>query len=422
MATDDTYATNVNTPLTIAVADLLSNDTDPELDTLSITSTQNPVSCTATLNGADIDFTPGTDFIGDATFEYVVDDGNGNTDVGLVTVTVSQQFATVAPVLVSNAVACTTAQSDTGRKVAIDGARNIYAAMICGTDVQVVVSTDLGVSFALPQVLAVGEAITEVAVQGGPADVAYLAVMTTAGEIQFSRTTDTGTAWSALASVDTGLASDSGISVSSSGDSVYIAGSLDGATLRAYRETTQGAGAFSSVDVTQDSVFFDVVVDGLNGDVWLVSDTPDYHLSQSNDGAASFMAEANPPGNAYYSDWATGNGLLYVSGSAKAITLDVIPLNAPTTSSSITGLGDSASNQSRALSASDAGTVYVVTQTVADAVQLDHALMGSAAIDDTVTIADGSNPSNVALPGVDGTAIVFTDGTDVYVAVHVFAP
>jgi hypothetical protein len=71
------------------VIDVLGNDTDPEDDTLTVTSVLNPVNGTVSLDGGVVKFTPAANFSGTASFDYVVDDGNGNTDTGSVTVTVT---------------------------------------------------------------------------------------------------------------------------------------------------------------------------------------------------------------------------------------------------------------------------------------------------------------------------------------------
>gem|GEM_PF-1526433 len=82
-------STGEDTPVTIAAAGLLSNDTDEEGDTLTLTAVSNAVNGTVVLDGdGDVLFTPDADFSGDATFDYTVSDGNGGTDTATVTVTV----------------------------------------------------------------------------------------------------------------------------------------------------------------------------------------------------------------------------------------------------------------------------------------------------------------------------------------------
>lgn len=87
VAVDDLATTEANLELPIATATLVANDIDIDGPALSVAAVQNPQHGTAVLVGTTITFTPEADFIGDATFEYVVTDGL-LTDVGQVTVAV----------------------------------------------------------------------------------------------------------------------------------------------------------------------------------------------------------------------------------------------------------------------------------------------------------------------------------------------
>ena len=90
VAGDDSASTNQNTPLTLLAADLLANDTDVDSSTLSITAVSNAVNGTVTLNGSgNVVFTPTTGFSnGNGSFNYTLSDGNGGTDLAIVTVAV----------------------------------------------------------------------------------------------------------------------------------------------------------------------------------------------------------------------------------------------------------------------------------------------------------------------------------------------
>ncbi|MFC3138855.1 Ig-like domain-containing protein [Shewanella submarina] len=84
--------TEEDTQLTLNVSDLLVNDTDPDGDTLTVISVQNPQNGTVVLNGdGTITFTPNADYNGPASFTYTISDGNGGTDTATV-------FLTVTPV------------------------------------------------------------------------------------------------------------------------------------------------------------------------------------------------------------------------------------------------------------------------------------------------------------------------------------
>ena len=89
VAVDDTATTAEDTPLSLNSSSLTSNDTDVEGDTLTVTAVSNPTNGTVTLSGTTITFTPDANFNGTAGFDYTVSDGNGGTDVGHVTVTVT---------------------------------------------------------------------------------------------------------------------------------------------------------------------------------------------------------------------------------------------------------------------------------------------------------------------------------------------
>ena len=84
-AVDDTAVTNVNTPVTI---DVLANDTDPDSDSLSISAVGSTSNGTAAISGAQIAYTPTTDFTGTDTFTYTVSDGS-LSDSATVSVTVN---------------------------------------------------------------------------------------------------------------------------------------------------------------------------------------------------------------------------------------------------------------------------------------------------------------------------------------------
>jgi large repetitive protein len=98
VATDDSTVTPVDTPVTI---DVLSNDSDPDGDPLTITEVDGtpitdggapvPVSNgTVTLVGGQLVFTPTPGYTGPATFDYTVEDPSGVPATASVTVNVGQ--------------------------------------------------------------------------------------------------------------------------------------------------------------------------------------------------------------------------------------------------------------------------------------------------------------------------------------------
>lgn len=92
VAVDDTVATVAEDApsFIIAFADILGNDTDADLDTLSITAVSNAIGGTVEIvAGEGVRFTPAANFNGPASFEYTVSDGRNGSDLGKVSFTVT---------------------------------------------------------------------------------------------------------------------------------------------------------------------------------------------------------------------------------------------------------------------------------------------------------------------------------------------
>ncbi len=101
ISSDDAgFVTNEDTTISISFADLLANDFDIDGDSLTIVSVGRPRDENgeiietrgfgdARISGSNVNFDPGTDFSGIATFSYVVSDGNGGFDRSNVTVLVN---------------------------------------------------------------------------------------------------------------------------------------------------------------------------------------------------------------------------------------------------------------------------------------------------------------------------------------------
>ncbi|MFD1341817.1 Ig-like domain-containing protein [Litorisediminicola beolgyonensis] len=84
---DDFATTPSGEPVTV---DVLANDTDPEDDPLTVTGVFDPFNGTAVVNpDGTITYTPDEGFFGEDTIPYFIDDGNGNTSTGQLTVTVT---------------------------------------------------------------------------------------------------------------------------------------------------------------------------------------------------------------------------------------------------------------------------------------------------------------------------------------------
>ncbi|MDP1825607.1 MAG: Ig-like domain-containing protein [Archangium sp.] len=102
LSTADTFTTPEDTALTLAVAQVLANDTDVDSTGLQVTAVGNPINGTVQLAAGQITFTPGVDFNGMASFEYTLSDGALST-FGAVAVTVTA--VNDAPVAVDDAFA-----------------------------------------------------------------------------------------------------------------------------------------------------------------------------------------------------------------------------------------------------------------------------------------------------------------------------
>lgn len=71
------------------VIDVMSNDTDLDSDTLTITSVTQPSNGTVVNNNGNVTYTPAPGFSGMDSFTYTVSDGNGGTSTAVVTVNVT---------------------------------------------------------------------------------------------------------------------------------------------------------------------------------------------------------------------------------------------------------------------------------------------------------------------------------------------
>ncbi|QUS35687.1 DUF4082 domain-containing protein [Falsirhodobacter algicola] len=91
-ADDSGYSTQTGTPLVIAGAQLLANDSDPEGQPLTITGVGGAANGTVALNAATgaITFTPQAGYTGAAGFTYTISDGAGGTASAAVNLSVTE--------------------------------------------------------------------------------------------------------------------------------------------------------------------------------------------------------------------------------------------------------------------------------------------------------------------------------------------
>lgn len=89
-ATADTANIGQDQVLTLTPAQLLGNDTDPDLDTLSIDTVQGAVNGSVSMVGGNVVFTPTPGYHGPASFTYTVTDVHGATATATVAVEVAR--------------------------------------------------------------------------------------------------------------------------------------------------------------------------------------------------------------------------------------------------------------------------------------------------------------------------------------------
>lgn len=122
MAMDDSYNTSEDTPITIPAPGVLSNDFDPDGDSLTVDSYNQPVNGKVTQNpDGSFTYTPNANFCGTDSFTYTVSDGKGGTN----TATVNMNVACVNDPPVAG---------DNSYSVAEDTTLNIYAPGVLGND------------------------------------------------------------------------------------------------------------------------------------------------------------------------------------------------------------------------------------------------------------------------------------------------
>ena len=116
VATNDTYTTNEDTPLTVVLANsVLVNDTDVEGNALTAVLDVGPSNGTLTLNAnGTFTYTPAANYNGSDTFTYHANDGTGNSNIATVTITINA--INDAPVAVNDAY---TTNEDTPLTVAL---------------------------------------------------------------------------------------------------------------------------------------------------------------------------------------------------------------------------------------------------------------------------------------------------------------
>jgi hypothetical protein len=225
-------------------------------------------------------------------------------------------FSFVGPTTISPpGQSCSTTPSNRGSKIAVDAAGNIYAAFACNGRIEVVTSTNFGLTFGPPTTVRSGTSLYALA--AGPAGVAYVATFDAQGLV-VQTSTDAGASFGAEVVVDpASTAAD--ISLATIGDTLYV-GSDGPSGLQVFRNGARAGGPFTAASTNiPDAGTFDVLVDHTNGNVWAAaaSATGAIQFAESTNGAVSFAPPFAPPGQLVESDFAFGGGRIFGSGSSQ---------------------------------------------------------------------------------------------------------
>ena len=98
-AGDDTFELNQDQSLTITFEDLFENDSNQSTTPLNIQQITNVTNGSVSVGqNQDLIFTPDAGFSGTASFEYIVENGEGGEDTGLVSITVNPSAVNTPPV------------------------------------------------------------------------------------------------------------------------------------------------------------------------------------------------------------------------------------------------------------------------------------------------------------------------------------
>ncbi len=89
VAVDDVFAGSEDNVLTFSAADLLENDSDVDLDSLSVDSFTQPANGTLTFEDGVFTFTPNENWNGETSFDYTIVDGQGGSATGSTTLEIA---------------------------------------------------------------------------------------------------------------------------------------------------------------------------------------------------------------------------------------------------------------------------------------------------------------------------------------------
>jgi hypothetical protein len=101
VAQNDSYSVNANSSANSL--NVLANDSDPDGDSLTLTTVGTPTHGTATISGNRVAYTPAGGYVGPDSFTYTIADGRGGTATATVTITVQAVVVNQPPVAQNDA-------------------------------------------------------------------------------------------------------------------------------------------------------------------------------------------------------------------------------------------------------------------------------------------------------------------------------
>ncbi|NUQ65944.1 MAG: tandem-95 repeat protein, partial [Pirellulales bacterium] len=110
VAVDDTYSISAGETLSVSEGGLLANDSDGEGDPLTAAVVDQPTNGTLVVNAdGSFEYTPAEGFVGDDSFTYVANDGQADSNVATVTISVAR--LNTAPTAVDDAYSMTAGET-----------------------------------------------------------------------------------------------------------------------------------------------------------------------------------------------------------------------------------------------------------------------------------------------------------------------
>ena len=132
IAIDDSYATAQDTPLFVAAPGVMTNDSDPDGDPITVTTSTTPAHGTVAVNpDGSFTYTPTAGYSGTDTFTYTITDGRGGLATAVVHLNVTPS-GSVQPILVARKTAALATDAD-GNGVVSPGDTIRYTIVITNT-------------------------------------------------------------------------------------------------------------------------------------------------------------------------------------------------------------------------------------------------------------------------------------------------